>query len=264
MRITVLIENTTRDERLAAEHGLSLFVETSRETILFDSGRSGAFADNAVKLGVDLEKVDLAVLSHGHYDHGGGLFRFLARNGEARIYMNENAFGRHLNRKGEYIGLDPALKGIGRVILTGDEYRIRDGLSLYTCNGEKLKYPIDSAGLSIESDGRVTPDTFRHEHYLLIEENGKRYLFSGCSHKGVLNIMSRFRPDVLIGGFHFKDVRTDDGGGRDRLRRAAAELLSYPTKYYTGHCTGADQFKLLKKEMKDRLEYLYTGRTLDI
>lgn len=263
MKITVLIENTAKDGRLTAEHGFSLYIETSRGTILFDSGQSGAFADNAEKLGVGLEGVDLAVLSHGHYDHGGGLFRFLEANSRAKIYVNENAFGRHLNRKGEYIGLDPALKDCGRIVLTGGGYRIRDGLFLYTFGEGELKYPIDSAGLSIESDGRTAPDAFRHEHYLSIEEDGKRYLFSGCSHKGVLNIMNRFRPDVLIGGFHFKDVGTD-GEGRERLRRAAAELLSYPTGYYTGHCTGVEQFELMKKVMKDQLEYLYTGRTLEI
>ena len=261
MKITVLIENRTNDESLAAEHGLSLYIETARGTILFDTGQSGKFADNADRLGIGLERVDFAVLSHGHYDHGGGLFRFLERNRHAEVYVNENAFRRHLNRKGEYIGLDPRLRESGRLVLTGDEYAIRDGVSLYTCDGADLKYPIDSAGLSAESDGRIVPDTFRHEHYLLIEEEGKRYLISGCSHKGILNLAARFEPDVLVGGFHFKDVKTDREG-RDRLTQAARELLSHRTVYYTGHCTGAEQFDLMKKIMGDRLEYISTGSRL--
>ena len=263
MKITVLIENRTGDESLAAEHGLSLYIETSRGRILFDAGQSGAFADNADRLGIDLEKADFAVLSHGHYDHGGGLFRFLERNRKAVIYVSENAFGRHLNRKGEYIGLDPRLRESGRLVLTGDEYAILDGVSLYTCNGADLKYPIDSAGLSVESDGRTAPDTFRHEHYLLIEEEGRRCLISGCSHKGILNLAARFEPDVLVGGFHFKDIGTDSEG-RERLTHAARELLSHPTVYYTGHCTGAEQFDLMKKVMGDRLEYISTGSRLEL
>ena len=263
MKITVLIENRTNDDRLAAEHGLSLYIETSRGTILFDTGQTGKFADNADLLGADLNRVDFAVLSHGHYDHGGGLFRFLERNAEAAVYVNENAFGRHLNRKGDCIGLDPRLRESGRIVLTGDDYRIRGGVSLYTCNGAELKYPIDSAGLSVESRGRTAPDTFRHEHYLLIEETGKRFLISGCSHKGILNLAARFEPDVLIGGFHFKDIGTDPEG-RDRLNRAALELLSYRTVYYTGHCTGTEQFALMKRIMKDRLEYIATGCRLEL
>ena len=80
MKVTVLIENTACREDLAAEHGLSLLIETSTSTILFDAGQTGAFADNAKKLGIDLNTVDFCILSHGHYDHGGGLKRFLEEN----------------------------------------------------------------------------------------------------------------------------------------------------------------------------------------
>ena len=79
MKVTTLMENTACAERYAAEHGLSLFIETKRINILFDSGSSEAFADNAEKLGVDLGTADIAILSHGHYDHSGGLLRFLMK-----------------------------------------------------------------------------------------------------------------------------------------------------------------------------------------
>ena len=88
MKIWTLMENSACQGDLAAEHGLSLYVETNGKKILFDAGQSAAFADNAEKLGVDLAQVDLVVLSHGHYDHSGGLRRFLEINDHAEIYVN--------------------------------------------------------------------------------------------------------------------------------------------------------------------------------
>ena len=263
MKIYVLVENTKKDECFCEEHGLSLYIETSREAILFDSGQSGNFIENAAKEGVDLGKVDIAVLSHGHYDHGGGFPEFLKINDKAVIYINEKAFGKHLGKENNYIGVDPVLKESGRVVITGDEYKIRDGLCLYTCNDKEQIYPAEGNGLYLEENGQVKPDTFRHEQYLLIEDEGKRFLISGCSHKGVLNIVSWFRPDYLIGGFHFKDVVMDEEG-QEKLKDAASKLLSYPVMYYTGHCTGTEQYDFLKSIMKDRIEYMYTGRCIQI
>lgn len=264
MKITVLIENTTRDNSLVNEHGISLYIETSRDVILFDSGQSGNIILNARKLGVDLGRVNFAVLSHGHYDHSGGFMRFLEANDHAKLYMNKDVFGNHLNRKGKYIGVDPKLRVSQCVVFTGNEYRIKDGLTLYTCNDRELKYPIDSAGLSIKTDGVTRPDVFRHEHYLLIEDEGKRVVISGCSHKGILNIVNWFEPDYLIGGFHFMDINVDTAVGRKRLEDAAEELLGYDTKYYTGHCTGMEQYEYMKNIMGNRLEYIYTGKSFEI
>ena len=93
MKITVLMENTAARETLAAEHGLSLYIQTAHRNILFDMGQTDAFARNAQALGIDLAQVDTAVLSHGHYDHGGGLEKFLEINKTAPIYINLYAFG---------------------------------------------------------------------------------------------------------------------------------------------------------------------------
>ena len=87
MRIVTLIENTPGDPRCACEHGLSLYLETHDHRLLMDTGSTGAFADNAEALGIDLTRVDTVVLSHGHYDHAGGLLRFAALNPGAPIYL---------------------------------------------------------------------------------------------------------------------------------------------------------------------------------
>ena len=95
MKITVLMENTAAREELSAAHGLSLYIETPKHRILMDMGPNDDYLENAEKLGIDLTQVDLAILSHGHYDHGGGLKAFCALNDQAKIYVRENAFGNY-------------------------------------------------------------------------------------------------------------------------------------------------------------------------
>ena len=260
MKITVLMENTAVSPEFTPEHGLSLFVETDSTRFLFDAGQSGAFADNAQRLGVDLKTADFAVLSHGHYDHGGGMLRFLDRNRRAKLYVNQKAFGIHRNAAGRYIGLDPMLAERGRLVRTGDEYAIAPGLTLFSCNALPRPVPTDPCGLTEQVGEFLLPDEFLHEHYLLVEENGKRILFSGCSHKGILNILSWFRPDVLVGGFHFKQLAPDS----EQLRRLGEAMAKYDTVFYTGHCTGEAQFAALKAILGDRLHALSTGSVVEI
>ena len=106
MKITALTENTPFNDNISAEHGLSLYIETEKHNILFDMGQTSLFAENAKKLGIDLTKVDIAVLSHGHYDHGGGLTEFLKINKTAPVYINRYAFGDYYNGTEKYIALE--------------------------------------------------------------------------------------------------------------------------------------------------------------
>ena len=124
MRITALAENTSVSDNFGAEHGLSLYIETDKHNILFDMGQTALFSENAEKLGIDLSMVDIAVLSHGHYDHGGGLKKFLSINDKAPVYINRYAFEPHYNGKEKYIGLDISLQDNERIIFTDDFYEI--------------------------------------------------------------------------------------------------------------------------------------------
>lgn len=256
MKITVLTENTTC-RNLPVEHGLSLYIETCGHTLLFDSGQTSLFADNAKALGTDLSKVDIAVLSHGHYDHGGGLAKFLELNDTAPVYINRHAFEAHYNGE-RYIGLDKSLEGNPRFILTNGVTEIADGLTLYDCAERKKLIDLGSFGLNMEQDGQLVPDDFRHEHYLSAEENGKRILISGCSHRGIINIAEWFKPDVLVGGFHFNKLPLDK-----TLESYAQRLDALGTVFYTCHCTGTAQYEYMKRCMKN-LNYLATGDVVEI
>lgn len=259
MKITVLMENAALPG-FACEHGLSLLIETDSRKILFDAGQSGAFADNADTLGVDLSQVDFAVLSHGHYDHGGGMLTFLERNHSAPLYLRETAFDAHYNGSSKYIGLDEKLRDTDRLHFVSGKLPLGENITLHS--GAELPTPfgIRPFGLTVRRNGAFLPETFGHEQYLLIEENGKRICFSGCSHRGVLNILRHFHPHVLVGGFHFSKL---DPAGED-LRRAAGVLLEGETVYYTGHCTGQAQFDALKAVLGDRLRSIHAGMVFEI
>lgn len=264
MKIRVLLENTACRADLQAEHGLSLLLETGGKKILFDMGQSEAFAENARQMGVALSEVELAILSHGHYDHGGGLSRFLQENDHAPVWVHQAAFEPHFNARGRDIGLPRALREHPRLRFAKGEIRLGEALTLLDCGGWPLQAPVDSAGLCAARDGVPEPEDFRHEQYLLVRENGRRILISGCSHKGVLNIAAWFRPDVLVGGFHFKQLDPALPADARRLRDAAAALLEYPTSYYTGHCTGDAPYAFLRERMGERLHALSTGMEIEV
>lgn len=264
MKIKVLVENTAEDPNLHHEHGLSLYLEVAGKIVLFDSGQSATFAQNAETMGVDLRQVEMAVLSHGHFDHGGGLTCFLSANPTAPVYMSRHALEPHFNAEDEAIGLDPAFSHNPRVRFTDGVVRLDERITLYAGADWVYPYPVNPYGQSVERQGVHIPEDYRHEQYLLVEQGGKRVLFSGCCHRGVLNIMHWLKPDVLIGGFHFIKLDPDHPADRALLDRTAEALLNYPTVYYTCHCTGAKPYAYLKERMGNRLHYLSTGQTLTI
>lgn len=285
MKIVLLMENTVCAPEFACEHGLSMYIETGARKILFDMGASDRFAANAQKLGVDLSKVDTAILSHGHNDHGGGLATFLALNKTAPVYLQKQAFSQHFSADGRDISLDSKLKNNPRLHFVEAELDLSTGktnrtdktntgvptdqpvpaskLHLYNCNARTCPYPVHSYGLTKVVNGRRVPDDFKHEQYLLVEENGQRVLFSGCSHKGILNLMSWFKPDVLVGGFHFMklDPATADS---KRLQEAAKILAGYKCRYYTCHCTGQAQFDFLHQYLGGQLHYAAAGEIIKL
>ena len=257
MKLVVLEENTACRPGLTAEHGLSLYIETGETRILFDMGQTAAFAENAAALGVDLSRVDFAVISHGHYDHTGGLPRFLEINAAAPVYLSPWAPEPHYNAKDAFIGMTLPERDRDRLIFCPDVFSPAPGMTLK--NTISCTVPIEPYGLQMEQAGRRVPEDFRHELYLEIQEENRRILVSGCSHRGILNIAGYFSPDVLIGGFHL--MKQEDS----RVLSAVADtLLRLPTVYYTGHCTGQTQYDFLKARMDNRLHRLSTGTVLRI
>lgn len=263
MKLAVLCENTARDPALTPEHGLSLLLETAGRVILLDMGQSDAFAKNADRMGLSLADVDLAVLSHGHYDHGGGIPAFFARNAHAPLYLSDKAFGAHYHGE-RYIGIDPSLAEHPRLRPIGKDTPLFSGVSVLSSALRAPKHPIDASGLSVREGNTHKPEQFLHEQYLLVEEEGKRILFSGCSHRGVRNLLAWFSPDVLVGGLHLSGLDPSNAADARALDAVAEAMERSGARFLTGHCTGERAYAYLKERLGERIEAFSTGDCLSL
>lgn len=268
MVIKVLVENTAISEDYGSIHGLSLFVETENHRLLFDLGPDQLFLENAEKMGVKIEDIDTVVISHGHNDHGGALGLFLQHNRRAKVYVHTGAFDRHFSEaSGLYrdIGLDASLAAHKQIVLTEGNLELDRELTLIAGIRDRELYPQSNRNLYTEVNGKKLPDDFSHEQSLLIREGENRVLLAGCAHCGIVNILSRANRDMgesvthVIGGFH---IRKDKSA--QLVQGLAARLREYDIQYFTCHCTGQDQYALLREEMKEQIRYVSAGTVLRI
>ena len=192
MKIITLVENTEGAENCIAEHGLSLYIETEKHKLLLDAGQTDAVVKNAAVLGIDLSAVDTVILSHGHYDHSGGILPFSELNCTAKIIMQRQAIEPHYNGE-RYIGIDKAIMELPGVMLADGDMKLDDELFLFSGITGRRCYPQGNRKLMRMQDGEIVPDDFAHEQCLVITQDEKHWLLSGCAHNGILNILDRYR-----------------------------------------------------------------------
>jgi len=273
MLIKTLVENTAISKDFGSEHGLSLYIETKKHKILFDVGASELFLQNAKKLDVNIADVDFLVISHGHYDHGGGLKTFLKENTKAEVFLHRLAFEKYYairpNDELDFIGLDENLKQNKQIVLTSDRFFINSGIQVFSNIAQREPHPKSNGGLLKEYKGQTIDDTFAHEQNLVVEEDGKTLLVTGCAHNGIINILEHFHtlkgrmPNYVIGGFH---LSSRSGGNEDFeiIDRIGKYLMGTKAKFYTCHCIGLEPYKRLKAAMDDSIYYLSAGSEITI
>ncbi|KAI4443453.1 MBL fold metallo-hydrolase [Schaedlerella arabinosiphila] len=268
MKIINLMEDTTGKNDVYAEHGFSVYIETPGHRLLVDTGASEKTWENAARLGVDLNCIDLVFLSHGHYDHSGGILSFAERNQDAKIYMHARALHDYYNLKDgreKYIGIDQRIPKLPQVVLLEDGCRIDREISVFSGVTGRRKWPKSNLALKRKTEEGFRQDSFDHEQYIVAEAEGKKVLVSGCAHNGILNILDRFRelyggdPDVVISGFHMMKQTGYEADERELIRDAAKELRGMGTRFYTGHCTGTAAFQMMREIMGEQLGYMHSG-----
>ena len=267
MKLTILMENESGRPGVFAEHGLCIYGETEAHRFLMDTGASELTVENALRLGVDLQAIDTVVISHGHYDHAGGLLSFAAHNHSAALFLHEKAFGSYYHGA-KYIGMNRSIAALPRLHLIRSEELLDDELILFPVGGAPENGSGGNRGLSERIGGRLVPDRFEHEICLLVRDGTRRILFSGCAHNGIQNILRHYEerfhalPDAVISGFHMKQKTPYTDNERERILETARALASLPVTFYTGHCTGEEAYDMMKPILGDRLHRLRSGDTL--
>jgi len=259
LRITVLAENTVRGVDLLAEHGLALWIETDGHRILFDTGQGKVLRHNAMHLEIPLDSVEIVVVSHGHFDHTGGLRETLKTNEQASVCLHpaalEAKYAREKTPPHRGIGIPrvhrQALRGIAqRLLWTRKPTTLFEGVHL---TGEiPRRNDFEDAGGPFYTDESCTQaDPLVDDQALYIETSAGLVVVLGCAHAGVVNTLDyiaeltgRDRVYAVLGGMHLGRANAR------RLEATVAALERYGVRRAgLAHCTGTRAASYLSSRM---------------
>ena len=269
MKAVILSENRANQPECLAEHGLSVYIETGDRKILFDLGASDICLQNAKQMKIDLEQADTVVISHGHYDHTGGVPSFSKINKKAKIYIHEKAFETTYGMEDGKLDETPCgirwteeqRRSIGeRLTLTAGVTWLNEDIAVSgTIPKADSALPTETFYIK-NADGSLTADPMEHEQFLAIRVRDRSggsngiFVFSGCSHNGVIPCLNYARTLFpgerilgLLAGMHLyqSDAETRRG--------VLAQIAAYEVGHILPvHCTGIHAICDLKLMMGER------------
>jgi len=275
LRITTLSENTADTGDLLAEWGLSFLIATGKENILFDTGKTISASYNTDSLEIDLNQIDKIVLSHGHYDHSGGLRQILRRMGkEVEIIAHPDIWtAKYRRRKGQkdkYVGIPfqrQDLESLGaRFTLTTKPLKIADNIMTTGEVPMVTDYETIDSALFVKSDAGWQPDKLLDDLALIINAEPGLVVVLGCAHRGMLNTL--YHAQQLAG---VKTIHTVLGGAhlisasKERIRRTIADLKELDVQRLgLCHCTSLPAISIMAQEFGEKFFFNITGTTIEI
>lgn len=269
MKATVIVDNIANGS-IKGEWGLCIYIENEGKKILLDSGGSNLFAKNAESLGINLEDVDVAVLSHAHYDHSNGMKKFFEINKKAKFYLREtsreNCYKRILFFN-KYIGLEKNILTdyADRIEMAKGDVELFPGVYLIPHKTPGLEALGKRENMYQKTNEGWKIDNFSHEQSLVIRGEEGLVIFNCCSHGGADNIINEVQQTfpgepvvAIIGGFHLYNKTEKE------VRAFARRVQETGIKsVITGHCTGKKSFEVLKDELGNSLQQLHVGLEME-
>ena len=270
--ITILVDNSANDG-LVAEHGFSAWIETGERNILFDTGQGNALLANACMLDIDLRKADSVVLSHGHYDHSGGLAEFLTINGHASVIYAEGATQRRLSchekQPPKDIGMPELAVKLLDELPDGRNRKITAPLILAPGIGVTGPIPRqtsfeDSGGPFYFDKEKSIADPIIDDGSIWLETTHGLVILTGCCHAGIVNTIHYARQlsgidkvSGIIGGLHLLHAKNQ------RLERTFDFLSSCHLDFIRPcHCTGEQAIERMIGEIETQTTIARAGTRL--
>jgi len=279
MTIKVLTDNRVRKRGLLAEHGLSLYITHGEQNILFDVGQSNVYCHNAKKIDLDLRKTDIIVLSHGHYDHCMGLPFFPSDGKLPPIYVNRKAFQKKyasdtISTQYRDVGIsfsDKEFSSISSsIVFTGEEHNVKGYESIsediFLMGNISEITDFENESIRFYTGEDYHHDNMDDEQILIVKKQEGLVVFTGCSHKGIVNIIENIRLKIpesnisaIVGGMHLENA------SKTRIEKTIDYLISMNLKYLIPlHCTGIKAMVQMKEYFKERCLLLCAGDSIEV